>query len=114
MSPVQSTFYAKDAPLHACPLTFHRHFHNLKVREWFRKRREYMAQRISQSCEAYYETTDLSTKRLLRQYLSTLTTDTQAVEDIINMSNLEVTDPVAAHEFCKEKVSASRSWRSCG
>ncbi len=78
-----------------------------KIREWFRKRREYMSQRIFNICEQVFPASTMTSDVRLRECIAEINQDhSRVLMKIIHESQLEITDEKAAMDYCREKVSA--------
>lgn len=76
-----------------------------KIREWFRKRREYMSQRIFSVCEMAFPAASLTTDERLRECVAEVNeNNSRVLMKIVHDSQLEITDEFAAQEYCREKV----------
>lgn len=73
-----------------------------KVREWFRKRREYMSSKVFTLCERAFPY-PIDTQKTLDKALHTLKHTPQFLENIVRAANLDLEDTVVAQEFCYEK-----------
>lgn len=78
-----------------------------KIREWFRKRREYMSQRIFHICEQEFPASMLTSDDQLRDCIAMITCDpSPTLEKILKEAQLEIIDEQAALSYCREKVLA--------
>lgn len=76
-----------------------------KIREWFRKRREYMSQRIFAMCEQAFPSGGLTSDERLRECLDEVNQEgSRVLRKIVFDSQLEITDEAAAQAYCREKV----------
>jgi hypothetical protein len=84
-----------------------------KIREWFRKRREYMSQRIFYVCELAFPAASLNTDERLRECIAEVNQkNSRVLMKIVSDSQLDITDEFAAQEYCREKVSTARAEES--
>lgn len=74
------------------------------MREWFRKRREYMSQRIFQVCAEVFKDLKIDTESELELKISELNHNTEIIDHILLRADLEITDETVAKEYCNEKV----------
>lgn len=73
-----------------------------KVREWFRKRREYMSSKVFTLCERLFPHS-IDTQKALDKAVYTLKHTPQLLESIVRTANLDLEDISIAREFCYEK-----------
>lgn len=76
-----------------------------KIREWFRKRREYMSQRIFHVCEETFPAISMTSDDRLRDCIAQVNQDDSLVlKKIVHDSQLEIIDEHVAREYVREKV----------
>ena len=73
---------------------------NQLVREWFRKRREYMTHRVYNHCNKQYRMRDG------KEVLKSLRGNAQALDEIREECRLDVTDVNAARDFAYDRVES--------
>ena len=76
-----------------------------QVREWFRRKREYMSQRIFNICSKKFShliNNPIAVKELLHKARN----NPEFVAEIGREANLEILNEAAAWEFCSEKISS--------
>lgn len=78
----------------------------IKVRRWFRKRREEMSQRIFTSCRKHFGQKDYSRDECL-ELIDSIPLDFNLIERIRIEANLEIANVDASTEFCQTKVPAT-------
>lgn len=76
----------------------------IKVREWFRKRREYMSQRIFQACSDTFRNLQIQTEEELEMNILEIQSNSRIIVDLLKNADLEITNDAVARDYCLEKV----------
>lgn len=79
------------------------------MREWFRKRREYMSSRIFTQCERMFSASPVNSQGTLDSAIHMLRSQPAIIDAILRGANLEIEERSAAREFCFEKVCAAHT-----
>lgn len=77
---------------------------HIKVREWFRKRREYMSQRIFQACSETFRNLQIQTEEELELNILEIRSNSMIIKDLLKNADLEITNDAVARDYCLEKV----------
>lgn len=75
-----------------------------RVREWFRRKREYMSQRVVNACIKRFPANELTSEDIAAMLMA-LQNGTSAIgQEIAREAKLEITDRQAAVEFCVGRI----------
>ena len=74
------------------------------VREFFRKRREYMNSRIDTACHSHFSDTRIDSVEAENTVLEFVESSYDLIDSIRSKAQVDVEEPVAARAFVKERV----------
>lgn len=74
------------------------------IREFFRKRREYMNSRIDTACHSHFEDTRIDSVEVESTMLEFVESSLELIDSIRSKAQIDVEEPGAARAFVKERV----------